>query len=177
MRASGEDLKHIRARLAQGTRETFLKEHALPLLVVEIKDERVGEGFGTKLVEGGEEALEPMTAPPTFTARSTHVFSVEKSDRNGFVDMIAVGRTSNNDIVIPDRSVSKFHAYFKKELFAERYMLVDGGSSNGTAIGTRRLTPRSSAPVPSGTRIWFGPLVRALFLDPGAFWDRFVEGD
>lgn len=174
MRASGEPLAHVKGKLASLGLAAFRQAHPCPILVVEIKDERSAEGFGTRLVDGPEEAAPAPDAPGSFAARSTLVFSVEKTDRNGFTDMISVGRTPNNDIVIPDRSVSKFHAYFKKDIFAEEMTIVDGGASNGTAIGTRRLASRSAAPAPSGTRIWFGPLVRALLLDVDAFWERYM---
>ena len=142
MRASGEPLSHVKGKLAALGLAAFRQAHPCPILVVEIKDERSAEGFGTRLVEGGEEAPPAAEGPGTFVPRSTLVFSVEKTDRNGFVDMISVGRTANNDIVIPDRSVSKFHAYFKKDIFAEVMTIVDGGAARGKVSATQSATAR-----------------------------------
>ena len=53
-----------------------------------------------------------------------------------FPSMITVGRTDNNDLVVPDEQVSKFHAFFR--LVGDRVELSDAGSRNGTFVGTRR---------------------------------------
>src|SRR5512142_1706837 len=42
-----------------------------------------------------------------------------------FREMISVGRAANNDVVVPDVSVSKFHAYFR--IAANVVELIDAG--------------------------------------------------
>ena len=47
-------------------------------------------------------------------------------------DVVRIGRAEGNDLIVPDAHVSSEHA---KVVFAgERYVLVDQGSTNGTAI-------------------------------------------
>jgi hypothetical protein len=73
-----------------------------------------------------------------------------------FPEMITVGRTANNDIVIPDATISKFHAYFKST--DTSLELFDAGSRNGTRVMGRVLTPKQSVEVSLGTRIRFGSI-------------------
>src|SRR5262245_41103470 len=70
-----------------------------------------------------------------------------------FPDMITVGRTRNNDVVLHDVQVSKFHAYFRL-LGGGRVELLDAGSANGTRVGYAVLKTKGAAhPVRVGDRI------------------------
>jgi pSer/pThr/pTyr-binding forkhead associated (FHA) protein len=83
--------------------------------------------------------------------------------------MITVGRTENNDLVIPDEQVSKFHAFFR--LVGDRVELTDAGSRNGTFVGSRRLEARgSSAPLNARDRFAFGAVEFQLF-DARGCWE------
>ncbi len=84
-------------------------------------------------------------------------------------DMITVGRTANNDVVIPDVTVSKFHAWFR--VADDGLVLVDAGSRNGTKVMGRPLQPKDSLLVRAGTRIAFGAIELALH-DAGGCWDE-----
>ena len=95
-----------------------------------------------------------------------------------FPSMITVGRTDNNDLVVADEQVSKFHAFFR--LVGERVELSDAGSRNGTFVGGRRLESRgASVTVQPGARIAFGAIELRMFDARGCWeWlrqlDRFV---
>lgn len=47
--------------------------------------------------------------------------------------MVTVGRTSKNDVVVPDISISRFHAYFKQKADGV-WQVLDAGSTNGTMV-------------------------------------------
>jgi pSer/pThr/pTyr-binding forkhead associated (FHA) protein len=80
-----------------------------------------------------------------------------------------VGRTANNDIVLPLPSISKFHAYFR--LQPDRVELNDAGSSNGTFIGALRLASKGEPGiVVSGDILRFAD-IRMLFVSAGECWD------
>jgi DNA ligase (NAD+) len=49
-----------------------------------------------------------------------------------FPDRITIGRTSNNDVVINDSSVSRLHAYVRRE--GDKWVVADAGSKNGTKL-------------------------------------------
>ncbi len=86
-----------------------------------------------------------------------------------FPNMITVGRTANNDVVVPDISVSKFHAWFQRT--ATKIELGDAGSKNGTRANNVALAPRGAlVPVKIGDRLRFGRIEFAL-VDAGAAWD------
>jgi ABC transport system ATP-binding/permease protein len=136
----------------------------------------------------GESRLEPAAARPidgfegeTRTGadltsqlaepKSSHrlLLAVRKVQET-FPSMITVGRTRNNDIVIPDVRVSRFHALFR--LFDDRIELSDAGSHCGTWIGTRKLPPKGLAQIViAGERVRFGPQ-EFILLDAGTCWDR-----
>ncbi|HEX8950905.1 MAG TPA: FHA domain-containing protein, partial [Polyangia bacterium] len=86
-----------------------------------------------------------------------------------FPSMITIGRTDNNDLVVPDEQVSKFHAFFR--IVGDRVELSDAGSRNGTFVGNRRLESRgASAPVSPGDRCAFGAVEFQLF-DARGCWE------
>jgi len=93
------------------------------------------------------------------------VFPVVKRPGNAFA-YISVGRTPNVDVQLPLIQVSKFHAYFSRST-GGLYTLADGGSKNGTRIGSRELEVRIPVALKNGDRIFFGPYQFTFFLSPG----------
>lgn len=86
-----------------------------------------------------------------------------------FPTMITVGRTRNNDIVVSDVLVSKFHAFFRA--VGDGWELADAGSQNGTRVAGVALVPRGA-----GQRVALGDHVRfadteLTLLDAGESWD------
>jgi hypothetical protein len=84
-------------------------------------------------------------------------------------DMITVGRTPNNDLVLEHPQISSLHAFFREE--AGRFELADAGSRNGTWVSGRLLAPKGPPEV-----LAFGDQVRLahlefMFLSPSACWD------
>ncbi|MHB8874209.1 MAG: FHA domain-containing protein [Myxococcaceae bacterium] len=95
------------------------------------------------------------------------ILRVRKEKDNAFQRGVTIGRTSNNDVVIDDASVSRFHAWFQVD-DAGQWSVLDAGSKNGTHIAGTRLKPKRAAPLPRDTRIRFGQ-VEVTFLPPKAF--------
>jgi hypothetical protein len=90
--------------------------------------------------------------------------------QEAFPSMITVGRTSNNDVVIEDVQISKFHAFFR--INGDKFELADAGSRNGTFIGKVRLEAKGPGrPVRAGESVRFGQ-VEFILLEPGICWDR-----
>jgi hypothetical protein len=86
------------------------------------------------------------------------VFPIRKTPRSLIDRFYAVGQTRNNDIVVRDVSVSKFHAYFQDD---ERggFVLQDARSTNGTFLNGARVPRQGDADpiaVSSGDRVRFG---------------------
>jgi hypothetical protein len=85
-----------------------------------------------------------------------------------FPDMITVGRAANNDVVIDDVAVSKFHAYFRME---DPPQIVDADSSNGTKVGGKQLAPKAPEPLREGELVTIARL-NFTFVSASTCWDR-----
>ncbi|MCO5167551.1 MAG: FHA domain-containing protein [Planctomycetes bacterium] len=94
----------------------------------------------------------------------TQVEWLVKSARNPFGALITVGRTPNNDIVLPQATVSKVHAIFTHG--QDGWVLSDSRSSNGTFLDGLRLPPGEKRAVDDGAEVRFGRDIRARFLLP-----------
>jgi len=84
------------------------------------------------------------------------VYPLAKKPGASFPDMITIGRTANNDVVLRDVTVSRLHAFFRHR--DHRWMLADAGSKNGTSVDGDALPPRRERDVQSGTPIRIGDL-------------------
>jgi len=65
-----------------------------------------------------------------------------------------VGRSSDNDVVINDASVSRHHAVFHR--VDGRFFVEDSASSGGTFVNDRRLSDRVMTELSSGDLLTFG---------------------
>jgi pSer/pThr/pTyr-binding forkhead associated (FHA) protein len=76
-----------------------------------------------------------------------------------------VGRNEGNDVVVPDQSISLFHALFRKTQ-DDRILLRDAGSTNGTFINDKKVPVQlqgEPVEVDSGAQVRFGS-VKFTFL-------------
>jgi len=100
-------------------------------------------------------------------APSEHlVFPIRKTERSLIDRFYAVGQTRNNDVVIRDVSVSKFHAFFLDAEDGEAFLLQDARSTNGTFVNNVRVAAQGHGPamhVSPGDRIRFGSIELQLF--------------
>ena len=77
---------------------------------------------------------------------SVLVFPIRPTEAS-HTHLITVGRTLKNDVAIPDVSVSRFHAYFKRGSDGS-YRVLDAGSTNGTTVnGVSVPTKGAGSPV------------------------------
>lgn len=102
------------------------------------------------------------------------VFVQKAANSNAFAMMVTMGRAENNDLVIPDGRVSKFHAYFR--LLGDRWLLTDANSTNGTRVDGVLVAPERSIELRSGSTLEFAGDVRATFLAPSELY-RQVQAD
>ena len=83
--------------------------------------------------------------------------------------LITVGRAPDNDVVVPDSSISRFHAYVK-EGANRQWLIQDAGSTNGTTVNGHSV-PRQGSGSPielsSGDDVRLGQ-VELTFLDVDA---------
>lgn len=84
------------------------------------------------------------------------VYPLVKKAGASFPDMITVGRTANNDVVLRDVTVSRLHAFFRHR--DGKWVVADGGSKNGTRLDGAPLEPRRERDVDSGQVVRIGDL-------------------
>lgn len=98
---------------------------------------------------------------------STVVFPIRSGDH-----IATVGRSSENDVVIPDSSVSRSHALMKQR-DGGAFMILDAGSSNGTIVNGQNVLVRGhgpATPLKAGDNVRIGA-VDFTFVDAPHFRD------
>jgi hypothetical protein len=110
------------------------------------------------------------------TVRDPMVLEVKKAlkPRNGFAMGVTIGRTHNNDVVIEDSTVSRFHAYFRQDPETHVWYLVDAESQNGTYRGPLRLPAGKAVPLFDQADLALGDVALSFF-SPKAFEQHVAE--
>ena len=75
------------------------------------------------------------------------IYPLVKKPGASFADRITIGRTSNNDIVVADSSISRLHAYVRRD--GTHWLVADGGSKNGSWLKGVALEARRERPLES----------------------------
>jgi hypothetical protein len=92
-----------------------------------------------------------------------------RAAKSSHTHLITVGRAAKNDVAIADISISRFHAFFKRNS-AGGFQLHDAGSTNGTMVNESSVCTKEAGPptdVKSGDNIRFGQ-VDVTFLEANA---------
>jgi hypothetical protein len=118
--------------------------------------------------------MAPAPARKGGAASGFLVFEVRSTGRSPFPNIISVGRTRNNDIVLPDVSVSKLHAFFTRGRDG-RLQIQDAGSRNGTWVGGIAAPGRDAPPMSltSLAELRFGSVEMSFLL--ATEFRRFVQ--
>jgi hypothetical protein len=168
-----ETTEDWRALAAAKSRDEFASAYPHPFLMALSGLEAPQKPARTVRMEGGAELMAAIMAERRRIAHATAdkgptVLAVRKVQTT-FPSMITVGRARNNDIIVSDALVSKFHAFFR-QLEDGSWALADAGSANGTKIGEIELPPKGNPErVRDGDKITFG--VSAFrFVDAASLW-------
>lgn len=145
-----DDPSKVQARLA-----------GRPVLIYEPpedgNDDEEGERFQLKTQSG--------LAMPSIGGGEPLAAVIEKSKDNAFKRRITIGRTGNNDIVLEDASVSRFHAWIEQVDGA--WVVVDAGSRNGSTLAGRRLAPKVPAMLANAQVLRIGALQLTYYTAQG----------
>ncbi len=93
---------------------------------------------------------------------SFEVHPLAKKPGASFPDRITIGRTPNNDIVIVDHSVSRFHAYLRFD--GKEWLVADAGSKNGSWLGSAGLEARKERKLTSKAVVRIGDVDLTFYL-------------
>jgi hypothetical protein len=138
--------------------EVRLREPDMPALTMRFK---VSPALQDATDIGINSPVRPILKDPT-------LLPVRKV-QDTFADMITIGRTANNDLVLADISISKFHAYVT--VTEDGIRVSDAGSRSGTEVDGIKLAPRGApAVLDNGSRIRFG-YVDCQYVTASALWD------
>ncbi len=116
-----------------------------------------------------------ITEVPDLTGMTPHagrVFAVTKG-RHSEPGPITIGRTSDNDVVVNEYSVSTRHGILA--LVDGEGRLTDLGATNGTLVNGVRLVPRKPCRLQGGETLQLGR-VTLLFLFATQFVDHLARG-
>jgi hypothetical protein len=103
--------------------------------------------------------------------RPLAVLPVKKREgSNAFTLMVTIGRAPNNDVVLADRRVSKFHAYVRR--VGSAWTISDANSTNGTKVDEVPVPAERSITLRSGARIVLGGSVTLEFLEGDDMFER-----
>jgi pSer/pThr/pTyr-binding forkhead associated (FHA) protein len=112
---------------------------------------------------GSEEAGAVAVEPSGY-----RVWTVRRTGRSTF-PRVTVGRARNNDVIVPDASVSKFHAFIGQS--GNEFFIQDAGSRNGTVVAGVSAPARGRGdplPLEPGAVVRFGS-VEMVFLRTAEF--------
>lgn len=147
---------------------SFVAMHQYPFLLVEnLRGEKDARGL---------RALETVVtaSAAAWGSGKFDVYPVTRKDTAGGF-MVNIGRTANCDVCLDSPSVSKLHAYFRRDVAGGGGLtLTDVGSSNGTKLNGVALTKGAPKPVKDGDIILVAGTFRLLFQSNTTFW-RFAR--
>ncbi|HEY2744705.1 MAG TPA: FHA domain-containing protein [Polyangia bacterium] len=169
-----------RALVAARGRDAFVAAYTHPFLLALSGLDAPPPPARTIRMEGGPELMNAIMAErrrlkTESGAKVGPVVLPVRKVQSTFPSMITVGRARNNDVVVPDALVSKFHAFFR-HLDDGEWGLADAGSANGTKIGDVELAPKGQPErVRSGDKIVFGGVSAFRFVDAAGLWAALHE--
>lgn len=154
--------------LGATTREAFVREHDHPFLI-QMNEGKAADGhartsaFATLVPESSKNA---RAGKP----EGLWIFEVAKRPgANAFDLMVTLGRTHNNDIIVDELSVSKFHASLRRDPQG-RWTITDM-STNGVRVDDVKLARDKPVPLRSGARLLLADAIELIFLAPGDAFD------
>jgi len=135
------------------TPEDFVQAFPQPVLLHQFDLVEEPPGFRTEVMpqQSDQGEAEAELTP----SLETRVLALQKREGTLFEHRICVGRTRNNDLVLPYAKISKFHAYFTWSDDFRRFFLTDPGSTNGSYVDGERLSPLERVPMRDGTVVSF----------------------
>ena len=147
----------------------FRKRHTAPVLIVTgraTRGKRADTDEVTRLV-----SLKGSGKHRASLALVHRVFPLTKA-ASAPAGPVVVGRTSENDVSIPEYSISKRHCSF--EIKDGMMAVSDCGSTNGTTLNGAKLERGASVPLCGGEQITMGRFT-FVFETPAGFLE-FVSG-
>ena len=158
--------------LADASLDDLTAAHPNGFLVEKSKnffDENVIFQFSTEVIEDQQELEQSSLGVKRKGALGARVIEIKKRKSITNPDMVTIGRSPENDIVLYNRLVSKSHAYLGLGASDEAIFLVDNHSTNGTFVNNIELSPTGNYQLADGDEISFGPETKVVYFSPKLF--------
>ncbi|MBI5496869.1 MAG: FHA domain-containing protein [Deltaproteobacteria bacterium] len=152
-------LRHLLPRLVPALDPALAAELGLGVLVGRLPPEDAdGWSFRTASVD---RVLLPPQADGSGLSGDSQVFGLCKAaGARTQLDVVTVGRSRSNDVMLNHALVSKLHARFR---LGDTCTVEDAGSSNGMQVDGNIITPDVPTPVFDGNMVSFGGVVLTFF--------------
>ncbi|MGH0032346.1 MAG: FHA domain-containing protein [Myxococcota bacterium] len=128
-RGSAVDLRDLRADAHALSAEAFEDRHGSAFLLLTAAELSVPSGPSTTQVRLLDDEEHPCESTASL---SLVAFPVRRTGRS-VGHLVTIGRASNNDLAVPDVSISRFHAFLKVGADGA-WQIQDAGSTNGTTV-------------------------------------------
>jgi hypothetical protein len=164
LRGSGVPLRELRADAKALSRGEFADRHGRAFLLLSATDLAEARPTITEVRLDDD----PPARVDSTASLSLVVFKVRRNGRSAS-HLITVGRAPDNDVIVPDVSISRFHA-FVKEGTRGQWLMQDAGSTNGTTVNGHSVPRQGHGPateLTSGDDVRLGQ-VELTFLDGNA---------
>jgi hypothetical protein len=162
-RGSGVPIRELREAARALPRAEFEERHGRAFLLLSAADLSTPRPTITEVRLDDDPGV-PVRAESTANL-SLVVYALRRSGRSAG-HLITLGRAPENDVVVPDVSISRFHAFVKQDANG-CWLMQDAGSTNGTTINGTSV-PRQGhgppAPLSPGDDVRLGQ-VELTFLD------------
>ena len=173
-KAQYKKLVHYLSELEDKAETQFLAEDRVSFLVEKaeiILDTDVLLHFGTREFDGPvslKEIDKVEVHPGALEARVIEISQRQIDSNHG---VVTVGRSTTNDIVLYNKSLSKSHAFLFFLSTDENPYLVDLGSTNGTSLNDEKMVVYKMYRLQDGDEISFGPQTKVIYQSARGFYD------
>jgi len=170
-------LAHYVLHLDETGLEQFSVHNAYGFLVESIRfflDKNVIFQFGTENIDAQSLNGLDKKQQESVDILEARVIELTRKETNEYIDVIKIGRSPNNDVVLYNKLISKSHAFLYYPAIGRSPFLVDLGSRNATFVNDVRITPYEMHQLADADEISFGPETKVTYLSPTAFYDFLV---
>jgi hypothetical protein len=137
-------------------------------------DDNVVFQFNTELLDTEHVTHQPGQSTAKANMLDARVIEIKKRKSDSAANIITIGRSSVNDIVLYNRMVSKSHAYMIVHPSGTPCYLIDSASKNGTLLNGRYLKPYGKYRLADRDQIRFGSRTRLVYFSSTGF-KRFLD--
>lgn len=165
-----QDIEPYRQEAKKQEREAFEKIVPYPFLLY-VRSQLWDKSIVFSQQMDGDPGATCMAKYEYYEGGHTFLHPVRKRQTDPRNPGIILGRSTQQDIIVPVSSVSNMHLTFFPPLPNERlWTIVDNGSSNGTWINDDKLYPHVRRSIQDGEYLRLGGNLIAWFLYPGHLW-------